>query len=150
MFRSSTILRELVHSLAKVIFMLKHSVKLQSAYVGEWTIYRFHNTRCNNKKCLATFDNKWDLMLLKQIGDWDWDKVLQCTKIIFNVYPCNKIQNDRSRSNWQLTHTCHAKFHFVLCDIQLIDDVTDSVSWSSRGHAGLVASAKQQFEHGSC
>jgi len=28
MFRSSTILRELVQSLAKVIFMLKHSVKL--------------------------------------------------------------------------------------------------------------------------
>jgi hypothetical protein len=28
MFRSSTILRELVQSLAKVIFLLKHSVKL--------------------------------------------------------------------------------------------------------------------------
>jgi hypothetical protein len=29
MFRSSTILRELVQSLAKVIFLLKHSVKLR-------------------------------------------------------------------------------------------------------------------------
>ena len=29
MFRSSTIIRELVRSLAKVIFMLKHSVKLR-------------------------------------------------------------------------------------------------------------------------
>ena len=29
MFRSSTIIRELVQSLAKVIFMLKHSVKLR-------------------------------------------------------------------------------------------------------------------------
>ena len=29
MFRSSTILRELVESLAKVIFLLKHSVKLR-------------------------------------------------------------------------------------------------------------------------
>jgi hypothetical protein len=28
MFRSSTIIRELVQSLAKVIFMLKHSIKL--------------------------------------------------------------------------------------------------------------------------
>ena len=30
MFRSSTILRELVQSLAKVIFWLKHSLKLRS------------------------------------------------------------------------------------------------------------------------
>ena len=29
MFRSSTILRELVQSLAKVIFLLRHSVKLR-------------------------------------------------------------------------------------------------------------------------
>ena len=32
MFRSSTILRELVQSLAKVIFLLKHSVKLCLVY----------------------------------------------------------------------------------------------------------------------
>ena len=29
MFRSSTIIRELVQSLAKIIFLLKHSVKLR-------------------------------------------------------------------------------------------------------------------------
>ena len=34
MFRSSTILRELVQSLAKVIFMLKHSVKLSRCILG--------------------------------------------------------------------------------------------------------------------
>jgi hypothetical protein len=38
----------------------------------------------------------------------------------------------------------------VLCDIQLIDDVTDSISRSSRGHAGLLAAAMQQFEDGRC
>ena len=32
MFRSSTILRELVQSLAKVMFQLKHSVKLRRIY----------------------------------------------------------------------------------------------------------------------
>jgi len=89
-------------------------------------------------------------MLLKEMGVWDWDIALQNTKIIFNVYPCNKIQIDLSSSNWQLLHTCHAKFHFVLCDIQLIDDVTDSISWSSRDRDGLLAAAMQQFEDGSC
>jgi hypothetical protein len=37
MFRSSTILRELVRRLAKVIFLLKHSVKLGLVcYVEMW------------------------------------------------------------------------------------------------------------------
>jgi hypothetical protein len=35
MFRSSTILRELVQSLAKVIFHLKHSIKLRRMYYVE-------------------------------------------------------------------------------------------------------------------
>jgi len=35
MFRSSTILRELVQNLAKVIFQLKHSVKLRRIYYVE-------------------------------------------------------------------------------------------------------------------
>ena len=35
MFRSSTILRELVQSLARAIFLLKHSVKLRRIYYVE-------------------------------------------------------------------------------------------------------------------
>ena len=35
MFLSSTILRELIESLAKVIFQLKHSVKLRHIYYVE-------------------------------------------------------------------------------------------------------------------
>ena len=35
MFRSSTILRKLVQSLAKIIFQLKHSVKLRREYYVE-------------------------------------------------------------------------------------------------------------------
>ena len=35
MFRSSTILRELVQSLAKVIFLSKHSVKLRHILCGD-------------------------------------------------------------------------------------------------------------------
>ena len=35
MFRSSTILRGLVQSLAKVIFLLKHSVKLRRIFCGD-------------------------------------------------------------------------------------------------------------------
>jgi len=45
MFRSSTILRELVQNLAKVIFLLKHSV-LRKLYIVQSP---FHNARCNNK-----------------------------------------------------------------------------------------------------
>ena len=44
MFRSSTIIRELVLNLAKVIFMLKHSVKLRRfilyiVYIINYTVY---------------------------------------------------------------------------------------------------------------
>ena len=36
MFRSSTIIRELALNLVKVIFMLKHSVKLRHYYAVVW------------------------------------------------------------------------------------------------------------------
>ena len=56
MFRSSTIIRELALNLAKVIFMLKHSVKLRRHYyavvwqhVVEWCVcvlYAVHSYSC--------------------------------------------------------------------------------------------------------
>jgi len=45
MFRSSTILRELVESLAKVIFHLKHSVKLLR-YILRGDVTACHGTAC--------------------------------------------------------------------------------------------------------
>ena len=42
MFRSSTILRELVQSMAKVIFQFKHSVKLRRMYF----VAACHGTGC--------------------------------------------------------------------------------------------------------
>ena len=41
MFRSSTIIRELVLNLAKVIFMLKHSVKLRRYFTECFNKYNF-------------------------------------------------------------------------------------------------------------
>ena len=45
MFRSSTIIRELVLNLAKVVFMLKHSVKLRRCLCGSMLP---HNRIINN------------------------------------------------------------------------------------------------------
>jgi len=44
MFRSTTIMRELILNLAKVIFMLKHSVKL-SRYMLFGVVCTAHNTK---------------------------------------------------------------------------------------------------------
>ena len=44
MFRSSTIIRELALNLAKVIFMLKHSVKLSSYLSGGYVAAYCHIT----------------------------------------------------------------------------------------------------------
>ena len=49
MFRSSTIIRELALNLAKVIFMLKHSVKLRRYYAVVWqhaAAYNFSQVQC--------------------------------------------------------------------------------------------------------
>ena len=43
MFRSSTILRVLIHSLAKVTLMLKHSVKLCRIFCGDVAHTPFHD-----------------------------------------------------------------------------------------------------------
>ena len=45
MFRSSTIIRELALNLAKVIFILKHSVKL-GRYFTECFKYNFSQVQC--------------------------------------------------------------------------------------------------------
>jgi hypothetical protein len=45
MFRSSTILGELVQSLAKVTFQLKHSVKLRR-YISYGDVAACHGTAC--------------------------------------------------------------------------------------------------------
>ena len=42
MFRSSTIFRELALNLAKVIFMLKHSVKLRRYLLCGWVVANIH------------------------------------------------------------------------------------------------------------
>ena len=46
MFRSSTIIRELVLNLAKVIFMLKHSVKLRRYLYKYLYKYNFSQVQC--------------------------------------------------------------------------------------------------------
>ena len=45
MFRSTTIIRELVLNLAKVIFMLKHSVKLRR-YMLFGDVAAYHRVAC--------------------------------------------------------------------------------------------------------
>ena len=44
MFRSSNIIRELALNLAKVIFMLKHSVKLRRYMLFGDVVARYHTT----------------------------------------------------------------------------------------------------------
>ena len=49
MFRCSTILRELVQSLAKVVFLLKHSVKLRRCILfGD--VAECHGTACEHAR----------------------------------------------------------------------------------------------------
>ena len=86
MFRSLTIPRELVQSLAKVTLLLKYSVKLRRCILcGDvaachemacvlfvvqtavcTTKYRFHNARCNNKSSLCVFPKLLQDIISKQ------------------------------------------------------------------------------------
>ena len=47
MFRSTTVIRELVMNLANVIFMLKHSVKLRSYMLFICAVHTTHTPLCD-------------------------------------------------------------------------------------------------------
>ena len=86
MFRSSTIIRELARNLAKVIFTLKHSVKLRR-YLLCGCVAAYHGMACVFFLCRIT-----SLFIMQLCDSMSWNGVCvvcyaECTVCNINAIP---------------------------------------------------------------